>query len=60
MSGHIRALILMVVILFLPAHSDDEDDGVEEPDEGTRARGKRPVFECFWNGRLIPYTKIDT
>ncbi|XP_068093326.1 structural maintenance of chromosomes flexible hinge domain-containing protein 1 isoform X2 [Hyperolius riggenbachi] len=23
------------------------------------ARGKRPVFECFWNGRLIPYTTIQ-
>uniref|UniRef100_A0A3B4TXY3 Structural maintenance of chromosomes flexible hinge domain containing 1 n=1 Tax=Seriola dumerili TaxID=41447 RepID=A0A3B4TXY3_SERDU len=24
-----------------------------------QARGKRPIFECFWNGRLIPYGKID-
>ncbi|XP_029001668.1 structural maintenance of chromosomes flexible hinge domain-containing protein 1-like isoform X1 [Betta splendens] len=39
------------------ADSDDEDDVDDEP--GARARGKRPVFECFWNGRLIPYTKID-
>ncbi|KAM4704987.1 structural maintenance of chromosomes flexible hinge domain-containing protein 1 [Rhinophrynus dorsalis] len=23
------------------------------------ARGKRPIFECFWNGRLIPYTAIQ-
>ncbi|KAM8966908.1 structural maintenance of chromosomes flexible hinge domain-containing protein 1 [Pelodytes ibericus] len=23
------------------------------------ARGKRPIFECFWNGRLIPYTTIE-
>ncbi|KAM9308341.1 structural maintenance of chromosomes flexible hinge domain-containing protein 1 [Gastrophryne carolinensis] len=23
------------------------------------ARGKRPIFECFWNGRLIPYTTIQ-
>ncbi|KAK3088610.1 hypothetical protein FSP39_021256 [Pinctada imbricata] len=22
------------------------------------ARGRRPIFECFWNGRLIPYTFI--
>ncbi|XP_072267463.1 structural maintenance of chromosomes flexible hinge domain-containing protein 1 isoform X2 [Pyxicephalus adspersus] len=22
------------------------------------ARGKRPIFECFWNGRLIPYTAV--
>ncbi|XP_052765757.1 structural maintenance of chromosomes flexible hinge domain-containing protein 1-like [Mya arenaria] len=24
------------------------------------ARGRRPIFECFWNGRLIPYTMIDS
>ncbi|XP_053383340.1 structural maintenance of chromosomes flexible hinge domain-containing protein 1-like isoform X2 [Mercenaria mercenaria] len=24
------------------------------------ARGRRPIFECFWNGRLIPYTTIDS
>ena len=23
------------------------------------ARGKRPMFECYWNGRLIPYTSIE-
>ncbi|KAG9479018.1 hypothetical protein GDO78_012604, partial [Eleutherodactylus coqui] len=23
------------------------------------ARGKRPIFECFWNGRLIPYTTVQ-
>eukprot|EP00079_Xenopus_tropicalis_P016421 XP_004915276.1 PREDICTED: structural maintenance of chromosomes flexible hinge domain-containing protein 1 isoform X1 [Xenopus tropicalis] len=23
------------------------------------ARGKRPIFECFWNGRLIPYTTVE-
>ncbi|CAK8672425.1 unnamed protein product [Clavelina lepadiformis] len=33
--------------------SDDEDCG-EPP-----GRGRRPVFECFWNGRLIPYTFVD-
>uniref|UniRef100_A0A672NNC2 Structural maintenance of chromosomes flexible hinge domain containing 1 n=1 Tax=Sinocyclocheilus grahami TaxID=75366 RepID=A0A672NNC2_SINGR len=25
----------------------------------SEARGKRPVFECFWNGRLIPYTTVS-
>uniref|UniRef100_A0A8C7RI48 Structural maintenance of chromosomes flexible hinge domain containing 1 n=1 Tax=Oncorhynchus mykiss TaxID=8022 RepID=A0A8C7RI48_ONCMY len=24
-----------------------------------QARGKRPIFECFWNGRLIPYTTVS-
>ncbi|XP_044149498.1 structural maintenance of chromosomes flexible hinge domain-containing protein 1 [Bufo gargarizans] len=23
------------------------------------ARGRRPIFECFWNGRLIPYTTVQ-
>ncbi|XP_071144533.1 structural maintenance of chromosomes flexible hinge domain-containing protein 1-like [Mytilus edulis] len=22
-------------------------------------RGRRPIFECYWNGRLIPYTSIE-
>ena len=22
-------------------------------------RGSRPIFECYWNGRLIPYTAVD-
>ncbi|XP_075389278.1 structural maintenance of chromosomes flexible hinge domain-containing protein 1 [Tenrec ecaudatus] len=35
---------------------DDDDDGfiIEKA-----ARGKRPIFECFWNGRLIPYTSVE-
>uniref|UniRef100_A0A8C4HS78 Structural maintenance of chromosomes flexible hinge domain containing 1 n=1 Tax=Dicentrarchus labrax TaxID=13489 RepID=A0A8C4HS78_DICLA len=24
-----------------------------------QARGKRPIFECFWNGRCIPYTAVS-
>uniref|UniRef100_A0A3Q1GGE3 Structural maintenance of chromosomes flexible hinge domain-containing protein 1-like n=1 Tax=Acanthochromis polyacanthus TaxID=80966 RepID=A0A3Q1GGE3_9TELE len=24
-----------------------------------REKGKRPIFECFWNGRLIPYTTVS-
>ncbi|KAL5015375.1 hypothetical protein ScPMuIL_009645 [Solemya velum] len=23
------------------------------------ARGRRPIFECYWNGRLIPYSLIE-
>ncbi|XP_069813827.1 structural maintenance of chromosomes flexible hinge domain-containing protein 1 [Dendropsophus ebraccatus] len=34
---------------------DDEDCLILEKE----ARGKRPIFECFWNGRLIPYTTIQ-
>uniref|UniRef100_A0A3Q3ASI0 Structural maintenance of chromosomes flexible hinge domain containing 1 n=1 Tax=Kryptolebias marmoratus TaxID=37003 RepID=A0A3Q3ASI0_KRYMA len=24
-----------------------------------QARGKRDIFECYWNGRLIPYTTVS-
>ncbi|XP_056377631.1 structural maintenance of chromosomes flexible hinge domain-containing protein 1 [Hyla sarda] len=36
--------------------SDYDDDCIIVEKE---ARGKRPIFECFWNGRLIPYTTIQ-
>ncbi|XP_061095529.1 structural maintenance of chromosomes flexible hinge domain-containing protein 1 [Conger conger] len=35
--------------------ADDEEDCVIVNQEG---RGKKPIFECFWNGRLIPYTTV--
>ncbi|XP_078492446.1 structural maintenance of chromosomes flexible hinge domain-containing protein 1-like isoform X3 [Ciona intestinalis] len=35
--------------------SSAEYDGTGEPP----GRGRRPIFECYWNGRLIPYTFID-
>ncbi|KAM6350259.1 structural maintenance of chromosomes flexible hinge domain-containing protein 1 isoform 2-T2 [Podargus strigoides] len=35
----------------------DDDDDCFIIEKG--ARGKRPIFECFWNGRLIPYTTVD-
>uniref|UniRef100_A0A3B3VGT4 Structural maintenance of chromosomes flexible hinge domain containing 1 n=1 Tax=Poecilia latipinna TaxID=48699 RepID=A0A3B3VGT4_9TELE len=25
----------------------------------SQARGRRDIFQCFWNGRLIPYTAIS-
>ncbi|XP_003511510.2 structural maintenance of chromosomes flexible hinge domain-containing protein 1 isoform X1 [Cricetulus griseus] len=34
---------------------DDDDCFIVE----RAARGKRPIFECFWNGRLIPYTSVE-
>ncbi|XP_071341029.1 structural maintenance of chromosomes flexible hinge domain-containing protein 1 isoform X2 [Trachinotus anak] len=37
-----------------PKDEDDNESGVQH-----QARGKRPIFECFWNGRLIPYTTVD-
>lgn len=49
----------------LPTVSDcvlDFDSDVDDEDEYTlpsmKARGRRPIFDCFWNGRLIPYTTI--
>uniref|UniRef100_A0A8D0GXS9 Structural maintenance of chromosomes flexible hinge domain containing 1 n=1 Tax=Sphenodon punctatus TaxID=8508 RepID=A0A8D0GXS9_SPHPU len=36
---------------------DDDDDECFIIEKG--ARGKRPIFECFWNGRLIPYTSVE-
>ncbi|XP_055489430.1 structural maintenance of chromosomes flexible hinge domain-containing protein 1 [Leucoraja erinacea] len=40
---------------FSVAEDDEEDCYIA--DRG--ARGKRPIFECFWNGRLIPYTTVE-
>uniref|UniRef100_A0AAR2KYB1 SMC hinge domain-containing protein n=1 Tax=Pygocentrus nattereri TaxID=42514 RepID=A0AAR2KYB1_PYGNA len=37
--------------------------GIYDDDEcfvlHTEGRGKRAIFECFWNGRLIPYSSVD-
>ncbi|XP_060949719.1 structural maintenance of chromosomes flexible hinge domain-containing protein 1 [Limanda limanda] len=35
-----------------------EEDCDGEPGVRHQARGKRAIFECFWNGRLIPYTTV--
>ncbi|XP_037553247.1 structural maintenance of chromosomes flexible hinge domain-containing protein 1, partial [Nematolebias whitei] len=37
----------------------DDDDNENESGNLNQARGKRDVFECFWNGRLIPYTTVS-
>ncbi|XP_044195403.1 structural maintenance of chromosomes flexible hinge domain-containing protein 1 isoform X1 [Thunnus albacares] len=39
----------------LPVDEIDEN----ESEDVHLARGKRPIFECFWNGRLIPYTTVS-
>ncbi|XP_028288424.1 structural maintenance of chromosomes flexible hinge domain-containing protein 1 [Parambassis ranga] len=47
-----------------PEDPSAKQDTAEEDDLGVesgllnKARGKRPIFECFWNGRLIPYTTV--
>ncbi|XP_051997338.1 structural maintenance of chromosomes flexible hinge domain-containing protein 1 [Xyrauchen texanus] len=38
-----------------PVEDEDEEFIVLNPE----GRGKRPIFECFWNGRLIPYTSVS-
>ncbi|KAM6900563.1 structural maintenance of chromosomes flexible hinge domain-containing protein 1 [Xenentodon cancila] len=39
---------------------DEGDDSYESLSENqNQARGKRAIFECFWNGRLIPYTTVS-
>ncbi|KAK3699756.1 hypothetical protein QZH41_015606, partial [Actinostola sp. cb2023] len=40
------------------ATADDPMDVIEKDNHGPR--GYRPIFECYWNGRLIPYTSIDS
>ncbi|XP_070783878.1 structural maintenance of chromosomes flexible hinge domain-containing protein 1 [Enoplosus armatus] len=37
----------------------DDDDCDNESGVVHQARGKRPLFDCFWNGRLIPYTTVS-
>ncbi|XP_022088750.1 structural maintenance of chromosomes flexible hinge domain-containing protein 1-like [Acanthaster planci] len=39
-----------------------DGDVIEEEDyynEDRPARGNRPIFECYWSGRLIPYTCVE-
>ncbi|XP_054893848.1 structural maintenance of chromosomes flexible hinge domain-containing protein 1 [Poeciliopsis prolifica] len=37
----------------------EEDDDENPSGIMNQARGKRDIFECFWNGRLIPYTTVS-
>lgn len=41
-----------------PDHVEDDDEVVCITDIVSNKRTK-PIFECFWNGRLIPYTTIS-
>jgi hypothetical protein len=34
--------------------------GVDEEDEEAQAWQTAPIFEAFWQGRLIPGARIDT
>lgn len=40
--------------------STSENNAMDNESETlNRARGKKPIFECFWNGRLIPSTTVS-
>ncbi|XP_015231154.1 PREDICTED: structural maintenance of chromosomes flexible hinge domain-containing protein 1-like [Cyprinodon variegatus] len=44
----------------VPGKDDyNDDDDERESTAINQARGKRDIFECYWNGRLIPYTTIS-
>ncbi|XP_071854423.1 structural maintenance of chromosomes flexible hinge domain-containing protein 1-like isoform X2 [Apostichopus japonicus] len=42
---------------YAPRDDGSDDDGFQQEDRP--ARGNRPIFDCYWNGRLIPYTTVD-
>ncbi|XP_063155220.1 structural maintenance of chromosomes flexible hinge domain-containing protein 1 [Candoia aspera] len=45
----------------LSPSNDGEGEDEDEEECYTKekgARGERAIFECFWNGRLIPYTTV--
>ncbi|CAH3198953.1 unnamed protein product, partial [Porites evermanni] len=43
----------------IPVVETVEEFGEPVEKDSRAPRGNRPVFECYWNGRLIPYTYID-
>ena len=45
-------------ICCIPDGYDDVENG-DYISQDRPARGTRPIFECYWNGRLIPYTTIE-
>uniref|UniRef100_A0AAQ4NWH7 Structural maintenance of chromosomes flexible hinge domain containing 1 n=1 Tax=Gasterosteus aculeatus aculeatus TaxID=481459 RepID=A0AAQ4NWH7_GASAC len=42
-----------------PALDDDASDWENESAAWQQARARKHIFDCFWNGRLIPYTKLQ-
>ena len=57
--GQCDVVTLCVYVSVLTADVDDSEVGVVGGSELRPARGKRPIFDCYWNGRLIPYSTID-
>ncbi|XP_029955425.1 structural maintenance of chromosomes flexible hinge domain-containing protein 1 [Salarias fasciatus] len=39
--------------------SAEQASALDEDDLQNRGRGKKAIFECFWNGRLIPSTTVS-
>lgn len=54
-------LWIFILVLGFPASpdADDDDDCANESGVQHQARGKKAIFDCFWNGRLIPYTTVS-
>ena len=44
--------------IYIGGDYDGYDNG-DYVSQDRPARGTRPIFECYWNGRLIPYTNIE-
>ncbi|KAI1297262.1 Structural maintenance of chromosomes flexible hinge domain-containing protein 1 [Halotydeus destructor] len=38
---------------------DKENDKEDDSDDVAVSKVRRPLFDCYWNGRLIPYTHIN-
>lgn len=47
--------LFWIFCLLVSRDDDDENEsGVQH-----QARGKKAIFDCFWNGRLIPFTNVS-
>ena len=51
--------MLMAFISVADADPEDDHGYASNVLDSFPARGRRPIFECYWNGRLIPYTSIE-
>ena len=57
---HVIEFCYIVIVFCLFPVVDTVEEFGEPIEKDSRApRGGRPIFECYWNGRLIPYTAVD-
>ena len=60
MSVYCATILCHVIIFLSTVVVETGEEFAESMERDSRApRGSRPIFECYWNGRLIPYTTID-